>query len=217
MTTPRYSSSPADSRQWRARFAAVPAAADPAGAQAPQRGRQHHAFGVEAGALAGLVVVLRADDGQIVRGVVQMSGGVGVGEHGRLVAHQLDVRIGEHVDRIDGHIELAGRVVVDRVGIVGADGGADVDRVDQLCMFCHASIIARRHRWGCVSPAVDPIAGPVPCHRVPGSEADRLCRWNDSSCIRLHCMVCWRACRCGHAIECGYRVNHQTFYERGQR
>ncbi len=137
--------------------------------------------------------------------------------HNRDFIRQLDVRIGEHVDRIDGHIELAGRVVVDRVGVVGADGGADVDRVDQLCMFCHASIIARRHRWGCVSPAVDPIAGPVPCHRVPGSEADRLCRWNDSSCIRLHCMVCWRACRCGHAIECGYRVNHQTFYERGQR
>lgn len=153
------------------RFAAVPAAADPAGAQAPQRGRQHHAFGVETGALAGPVVVLRADDGQIVRGVVQVSGGVGVGEHGRLVAHQLDVRIGEHVDRVDGHIELSGRVVVDRVGVVGADGCADVDRIDELCMFCHGSIIARWHRWRCVSPTVDPIAGPVPlssCSRLGG-------------------------------------------------
>ena len=146
MTMPRYSSSPLPIRQWWGGFVPIPAAADPAGAQAAQRGREHHAFGVESGALPGFGVVLRADDGQIVGGVLQMSGGVGRREHGRLVAYELDAHASEHVDRVDGHVELAGRIIVDRIGVVGTDGGADADCVNELCMLCHGSIIARRRR-----------------------------------------------------------------------
>ena len=152
------------------RLVAVPAAADPQRAEPAQRGGEHHAFGVEAGALPGLRIVLRADDGDEIRRVRQMAGRVRLGEDGRLVAHELHMRVAEHVHRVQRHGQLAGGVVVDRVRVIGAHGRADVDCIDKLGMFCHTSPLSHRCRADAAATA---RRGAAACRACGRREARR--------------------------------------------
>lgn len=43
------------------------------------------------------------------------------------------------------HLELTGRVVIDRFVIIGTHGGANVDRINKLGMFCHVFHYRARH------------------------------------------------------------------------